>query len=144
MRPGRRARLDEPVAAACVLSPRKTREQVAVKGIPHDADSDQPWRRLPATRHRPLGPPGSGTPAWRPGPAGYPRPARGPVSGRLTTDRDIAGRFQDHAGSAHVGPMRDRPGSPRGQVRKRSRVKTVPANTPANSSIAAPASQTAI
>src|SRR5674476_769691 len=98
MRPGRRARLDEPVAAACVLSPRMTREQVAVKGIPRDADSDQPWRRLPATSHRPLGPPGSGTPAWRPGPAGCPRSARGPVSGRLTTDRDVAGRFQDRAG----------------------------------------------
>jgi len=58
---------------------RMTREQVAVTGIPRDADSDQPWPRLPATRHRPLGPPGSGTPAWRPGPAGCPRSARGPV-----------------------------------------------------------------
>ena len=94
-----------------------------MKGIPSDADSDQPWRRLPATRHRPLGPPGSGTPAWRPGPAGCPRSARGPVSGRLTTDRDVACRFQDRAGPPHVGPMRDRPGSPRGQVRRRSRVR---------------------
>jgi hypothetical protein len=68
-------------------------------------------------------PPGSGPPAWRPGPAGCPRSARGPVSGRLTTDRDVAGRFQDRAGPPHVGPIRDRPGSPRGQVRRRSRVR---------------------
>ena len=74
-------------------------------------------------RHRPLGPPCSWTPAWRPGPAGCPRSARGPVSGRLTTDRDVACRFQDSAGPPHVGPMRDRPGSPRGQVRRRSRVR---------------------
>jgi Fur family transcriptional regulator, ferric uptake regulator len=62
-----------------------------VKGIPRDADSDQPWRRLPATRHQP--------------------------------DRDVACRFQDRAGPPHVGPMRDRPGSPRGQVRRKSRVR---------------------
>jgi hypothetical protein len=129
---------------ALIPAPRMTREQGAAKGIPGDADFDQPWRRLPATRHRPLGPPGSGTPAWRPGPAGCPRSARGPVSGRLTRDRDVAGRFQDRAGPLMSALCVADQGRHTWSGAKKVGGETVPANTPANSSIAASASRTAI
>ena len=106
------------------IPPRMTREQVAVKGIPCDADSDQPWRRLPETRHRPLAPrlrdDGlAAGPGWMSSVC--------PRAGKrgLIADRAVAGRFQeeDRAGPPHVGPMHDRPGAPRGQVRRRSRVR---------------------